>query len=532
MNKQIFTLNGKPFFPLAGQPGTNVSFFPGELDNFFKAAKIMRLNSAEIQLYWQQINPEPNVYDFTDFDRILDQCRANNMRWLLTWFGTWKNGTMKYAPVWVKKDKKTFKLVLDHRGVEQNVLSSHCAANYEADKAAFCALMEHIKKVDSGRNTVIGVQVENEPGIFGPTARCYTEEATREYNGPVPLYLIEAIMARGKGDEYRTWEANGKKKSGNWPEVFGRDGAEFLTTYSVAKYINGIARAGKEIYELPMYANNWARERFFQYPGIDYPCGGPNSRVINLWLAVCREEKGIDMVCPDIYTPYYSGFNEQCDIYDRDDNPLFIPETGGSFRCAWQPFAAVGFHDCIGYALMGGVGNAVEADGSLRPQYDCIAASLRGIADVIPLLISQYGTGNIHGIAEELLRENQYMELRGYNALVTFGAPSRPLRRNEKPVPEDALAGGLIIQSGDHEFYIIGYGFSVEIHRACPPDEIWPDNAASVRSQEIDYLLTEEGYFDDDGLWRTVRIRQGDTNDYGISMHSLDVRCLHVIMNP
>jgi len=531
-NKQIFSLNGKTFFPLAGQPGTNVSFFPGELDTFFKGAKIMRLNSAEIQLYWQQINPEQGKYDFTDFDRILEQCRANNMRWLLTWFATWKNGTMKYAPQWVKKNKAVYKRVLDHRGVEQNVLSSHCEANYEADKAAFTALMEHIKKVDSDKKTVIGIQVENEPGIFAPTARDYGEEATKEYNSQVPSYIIQAIEAAGKGNEYNTWAANGKKKAGTWEEVFGRDGAEFLTTWSVAKYINGIARAGKDIYDLPMYANNWAAERFFQYPGIDYPCGGPNSKVIDLWLAVCREIKGIDMICPDNYSPNYTEFNRQCALYDREDNPLYIPETGGMTRTAWQPFAAIGFHNSIGYALMGGVGNAVDASGNLRPEYECIAASLRGVADVIPLLISQYGTGNIHGIVQEVGQANQYMDLRGYKALVTFGQGARFFRRVEKPVPEDALGGGLIIQTGDHEFYIVGYGFSVELHKACPPDQIWPDFAGSVRSQEIDYLLTEEGYFDDNGAWKTIRIRQGDTNDYGITMQNLEVRCLHVIMNP
>ena len=529
MDKQLFKSQGKPFFPLGGQPGTNVSFLPGDLDNFYKGAKHLRLNSAEIQIYWRQINPEPGVYDFTDVDRILGELRQNNLKWLLTWFGTWKNGTLKYAPNWVKTNKAVYKRVVDSRGVEQLVLSSHCNANLEADKAAFVALMRHLKNVDGDYGTVIGVQVENEPGIFGPTPRDYGEEATAEYNSAVPTYIIDFIKAN-KGNEYKTWSANGCKTNGTWPEIFGRDGAEFLTSWSIACYINEIALAGKAEYDLPMYANNWRAELDFRYPGVDYPVGGPNTKVINLWKSVCGEIGGIDMVCPDIYVPQYTGFNYQCSMYDRPDNALFIPETGGSTGSAWQPFAAVGMHDCIGYATMGGIGNAVDENGNLRPEYECIAASFRGLADVCPLLTEHYATGNIHGIVQETGADHMYIELRGYNARVTFGYTGR--WRGGKPVPAGAMGAGLIIQNGDHEFYIVGYGFTVELHKACPPTEIHPDYAAKIRTQEIDYLLTEEGYFDDDYIWRTVAIREGDTNDYGITMNRLDARCLHAIMNP
>jgi len=44
-----------------------------------------------------------------------------------------------------------------------------CKANLEADKKVFAALCEHLKATDSTEQTVIGLQVENEPGILAAT---------------------------------------------------------------------------------------------------------------------------------------------------------------------------------------------------------------------------------------------------------------------------------------------------------------------------------------------------------------------------
>ena len=48
----------------------------------------------------------------------------------------------------------------------------------------------------------------------------------------------------------------------------------------------------------------------------------------------------------------------------------------------------------------------------------------------------------------------------------------------------------------------------------------------------LDYLLVEEGYFDKDGNWQLVAIREGDSTDYGVTMTGLANRCIHVVLNP
>ena len=82
------------------------------------------------------------------------------------------------------------------------VLSSHCRANLEADKNAFKALCRHLKDTDSAEQTVIGLQVENQPGILG-SDRDYSPEGQAEFDNPVPEKLISAIKTAGKGDIFQ-----------------------------------------------------------------------------------------------------------------------------------------------------------------------------------------------------------------------------------------------------------------------------------------------------------------------------------------
>ena len=136
------------------------------------------------------------------------------------------------------------------------VLSSHCQANLEADKKAFAALCKHLKAKDSTDHTVIGIQVENEPGIIG-SDRDYGPEAQAEFDSPVPAKLMASMKAAGKGKVYDLWQQAGGKKSGTWPEVFGWSAGELMSAWSLAVYIDGVAEAGKAIYDIPMFINVW-----------------------------------------------------------------------------------------------------------------------------------------------------------------------------------------------------------------------------------------------------------------------------------
>jgi len=72
--------------------------------------------------------------------------------------------------------------------------------------------MQHLKTVDGKEQTVIALQVENEPGICG-SDRDYGPEAQTEYNSPVPAKLITAMNKAGKGKVYDIWQQAGGGKN-------------------------------------------------------------------------------------------------------------------------------------------------------------------------------------------------------------------------------------------------------------------------------------------------------------------------------
>ena len=117
-------------------------------------------------------------------------------------------------------------------------MSPFGAATLEADKTAFVALMKHLKATDP-RHTVLMLQVENEINAYG-SRRDYCPEATKLFEGQVPADFAAAM----------------KVKPGTWTEAFGLEAENTFQTWSIARYIEQIAKAGKAAYGLPLYLNH------------------------------------------------------------------------------------------------------------------------------------------------------------------------------------------------------------------------------------------------------------------------------------
>ena len=160
------------------------------------------------------------------------------------------------------------------------------------------ALCKYLKAKDSTEHTVIGIQIENESGIIG-SDRDYSPAGQAVFDSPVPAKLLSSMKAAGKGRVYDVWQQAGGKKAGTWPEVFGRSGGEFMTAWSFAKYIDGLAAAGKAIYDVPMFINVWPREgkQPWSIPGEDYPAGGADSIVLDIYKWFTPH---IDLIAPDM----------------------------------------------------------------------------------------------------------------------------------------------------------------------------------------------------------------------------------------
>ena len=102
-----FIVDGKPFLMLGAQVNNSANY-PDMLPEVWPAIRKMHANTVEVPVGWEQIEPVEGKFDFSFLDVLLPQARANNVRLVLLWFGTWKNTAPAYAPAWVKLDQKRF----------------------------------------------------------------------------------------------------------------------------------------------------------------------------------------------------------------------------------------------------------------------------------------------------------------------------------------------------------------------------------------------------------------------------------------
>lgn len=515
--KRIFTVDGRPFFPLGGQVHNSSGYNLAELETAWKALEAMGANTVEIPVYWCQVEPVEGQFDFSSLDDLLQGARDHGLKLMLLWFGTWKNGQIEYAPSWVKADPERFRRVIGPAGFPLGILSSECRANFEADRAAFCALMQAIRDRDAEERTVIAVQVENEPGILG-SDRDYSPEATATFHGPAPAELVELVAAHPATPVHRAWQAAGARASGSWPELFGPHAGEFMTAWQIANYIDGLAAAGRAIYDVPMTINAWLGEGGRRLAG-SYPSGGPVVKVLDIYKWATPH---IDIIAPDIYVASSAGYRFECEAYRRPDNPLFVPESGPAGSNARNMFYALGEYDAIGYFAFG-IESMLDADGNLRPESAPVAASFCAARSAIPLLLKYQGTGRIHAIVQEEHSAEQYLDLDGYIGWVRYLDSDQPYPRGylyPRPASRDAIerARGLVIQADDHEFYLVGGPFRVLFKRKPAPDaELTSAAAARLLADELpDFALVEEGCLDDDGTWHARHWRNGDEVTGGV----------------
>lgn len=485
---QALFVDGRPFLILGGQIH-NSSGWPSELPQVWKSMAALHANTVEAPVYWEQMESQPEQFDFTNVDEIVEGARAHGLHAVLLWFGTWKNGNMHYVPSWVKSDTKRFPRIIRPDGQPIDVLSPMSRNTLEADKAAFVQLMRHLRQIDGDQHTVLMVQVENESGNVG-AIRDYSSESNRMFAGAVPADLLGVAH----------------KQAGTWTEVFGADADETFQVYYQAKYMNEIAAAGKREFAIPCYMNVWVSyppaelpQRQVRIPGIQYPSGGAVQKFVGMWKALAP---AIDVIGPDIYSDDSSFYRELIHTYHRPDNPLWIPETGKTDSYAKYLFYALG-DGAIGFSPFG----VDESGGNISGD-----APLTGHAQNFALLapmgreIAQWEfEGKLKTSVEEPGRAERQVDFGTWQADVAFGFPQQDGRR--APGTHDAHGAALIAQLGPDEFIVTGVDASVIFH--LPGRQPW------MRSEIV---TAEEGYFEN-GVWKSIRLWNGDETDRGLRFH-------------
>jgi len=484
-------VDGKPFLILGGQIH-NSSGWPSELPQVWKSMAALHANTVEAPVYWEQLEAQPGHFDFSNVDQIVEGARTHDLHVILLWFGTWKNGNNHYAPQWVKADTKRFPRMIRPDGEPIDVFSASGPGSRNtlaADKAAFVALTKHLKEIDGEKHTVIMIQVENESGGVG-SVRDFSAESNREFDGQVPADLLSSVH----------------KKGGTWSQVFGSEADETFQAYHQAKYINEIAAAGKAEFAIPFYINVWVSypaaelpQRQVAIPGIQYPSGGAVQKFVGLWRTFAPS---IDLIGPDVYSDDSGFYREIIHTYHRPDNPLWIPETGRGDSFAKYFFYALG-DGAIGFSPFG-----VDETGWNITGDDPWKAHSNNFALVGPMSgeIAQWNfDGKLKTAVEEPGAAQQELDFGPWQATVAFGYPQNDGRR--PPGTKDAHGAAIVAQVGPDEFVVTGVDASISFHL--------PGKLPWMRSE---ILSAEEGSYEK-GVWKPVRLWNGDETDRGLSFH-------------
>ncbi len=332
---------------LGGELSNSAATSVADIDEVMPRMRALGLNTVLVPAYWELMEPreqsqtslsyaerrqkstegqlmEPveGKFDFTLIDRTIDVARREQLHVVFLWFGAWKNSMSCYAPGWFKQDTKRFPRAMTAEGKQMEIASCFSDNVLQADLKAFSALMRHIREKDPQREVVVMMQIENEIGML-ESARDHSPLAEKAYN---------------------------KER---WAERYGTDeyADEKFMALSYARYVEHLARAAREIHDMPLYVNAAMNSRG-RRPG-EYPSAGPLAHLIDFWH---EGAPSIDLLAPDIYD---TGFKSWCAQYAMPLRPqdggavknrLFIPESRCCENSGVRALYAFGEHQAIGFS--------------------------------------------------------------------------------------------------------------------------------------------------------------------------------------
>jgi hypothetical protein len=288
-------------------------------DYLYPAARKMNLNALKVPVKWSQVEPREGVYDFSYVDHALKMAREHGLRLVLCWFGHYASGdgniyrnltSEVFAPMYIIEDEKRFPRAVDADGrSHHNAISYEYPAVIQQEVGAFTAFMRHLKTVDSERQTVVMVQVENEIAVFGFDRQ--NRKMWRDHSAAADKLFQE----KGFTDDlrYSAW-----RLSTNW--------------------IKPITDAGAGVYKLPFFLN---------YVGgklADWMVGGSPGEDVETFLDNCPNLSFIGVNLYPSGDSSLADFRAKLDEYSIGRNLPAITETN-SDRTPVAPrlaFVAVG----------------------------------------------------------------------------------------------------------------------------------------------------------------------------------------------
>jgi hypothetical protein len=366
--------------------------------------------------------------------------------------------------------------------------------------------MEHLRDHDATEQTVIMVQVENEIGMI-EVPRDYSADATQMYQSAVPQLLTDYLKRHQKSlHPYLKEKLQPKAKDGaSWSELFGDDiyTEEIFQTWTYATYVEQIAKAGRAIYDLPMYVNV-ALDSRGRKPG-EYPSGGPLAHLIDLWHCGAPS---IDVLAVDIYDKDIRSWLSK---YHLHNNPLFVPEIRLEDKDAMYALYAFGHHDAMGFCpfsiedypiytdLRGNDMSSMDlsqddqlnifsAGGSVLSP---LAASYQLLRQAEPLILERQGTKDMDAVLlDNEQREAEIITTDGIRFTIkhSYSLGWEP-GANDAEWPEAAC---IILRLGEEDYLVIGSGVVIT-YTDVKGGNTWEKGDARIGLAKCESVYISEG---------------------------------------
>lgn len=528
----LFTVKGNPFFSIGGQTNNSSAYNRDTIMQAFNGIEAMGMNTIAAPIYWEQVETVPDNYIFDSIDMIVEEAKKRSLRVVLLWFGTWKNGASHYLPRWMKQDIETFTCCKNKSGLNTAIVSPFCKKTMERDAKAFEHVAAYVSKINHDE-TVLAIQVENEPGLLG-TPRDYSKEANEAYFGKIPQDLAKWLQSSDKGTVFDIYKVNGCNADADWPTAFGFHAEELFSAYHTAKYVDYVAAKGKTVCNLPFYVNVWVRESQNRIPGIDYPSGGATTISFDIWKHFAPN---IDCISPDMYFEDFETYDYLCSRYQRRNNPLYIPESKANGNNGRHILRMIENYELISVHCFA-IDSVFNGMGELKPECLDFKDTVTILRSMKPLLEKYIGTGRIRSVAQYEGMDMEFLDFGDYYGRVYFfnSIKDEPYLHfdpyHNPPEYLEKKGIGLIIYEGDGSFYLAGRGFKLFLIPKTTAEEM-SDIIHCYRilaGRNLSYLDVEEGRFNSDGNFIATRRRNGDETDTGLWVEP-DIGVLHVQMN-
>lgn len=206
--KRAIALEGKPFLTLGAQFRTDRWLLKGGFTyaglseaGVIGWAKALHCNTIQLTIWWKEIEPERNRFDWTLLEWSLNECRKYGLKMEIIWFGSnvcgagWESMT----PRWIAENPRQYSRIATKDGKPLGEGFVHgidgkkytlCVENpdlLETERNTIRHMMNYLLTYDVA-HTVIGFQVENEPSLVqhypirNEIDRCYCHRCSQLYD--------------------------------------------------------------------------------------------------------------------------------------------------------------------------------------------------------------------------------------------------------------------------------------------------------------------------------------------------------------